>query len=92
MAAKTKEPAYMILILEERNGEYEYRHRSVHELSDAAEAAVKKYADKYLKGFYGGKAEKGDEGYYFHDGEVFVRIYSYQLIDQSEYNVLRRYL
>ncbi len=92
MKAKIKEPAYMILILEERNGEYEYYHRSVHELPDARETSMRKFAEDYLKGFYGGKSEKEDEGYYFHGGEVYVRISSYGIISREEYNVLSRYL
>ncbi len=92
MTAKIKTPTYMILVLKERNGEYEYYHRSVHELPDAKRITMKKYSEHYLKSFYGGKAEKADGGYYFFDGEVFVRIYLYQVIERKEYDILRHYL
>lgn len=89
MEKKTK---YMILVLEERNGEYEYYHRSVHELPDVRTTTMKKCAEKYLKGFYGGNEIKEKSGYYFHDGEIYVRINSYKIISQEEYNVLNQYL
>jgi len=87
-----KKPKYMLLILKERNSEYEYYHRSVHQLPDAQLSTMKKCAERWLKGFYAGRAIKEDGGYYFHGGEVFVRIYLYQFIDEGEYNVLRQYL
>lgn len=92
MASRTSKLVYMILILEERNGEYEYCHKSVHELSDSRKTTMKKHSEKYLKGFYSGKAEKGDDGYYFYGGEVYVRISWHGIISNEEYNVLSRYL
>ena len=82
----------MFVVLRERNGEYEYYHRSVHEIPDAKETTMKKYAERYLKEFYGGKRVKDDGGYYFHGGEVNVGISSYGMIRREEYNVLSRYL
>ena len=96
-----KKSTHMILVLEERNGEYEYCHRSVHKLPDEKTSTMKKCAEKYLKEFYGGKTEKEDNGYYFHEedngyyfheGQIYVRISSYQLISPEEYNVLNKYL
>lgn len=87
-----KKSKYMFLVLKERNGEYEYYHKNLHELPNARKTTMKKYAEDYIKGFYGGPATKEDEGYYFHGGEVFVKIYSYQIISEAEYNVLRKYL
>jgi len=34
------QPKYIIVCLEERNGEYEYRHKSVHELPEGATDAI----------------------------------------------------
>ena len=87
-----KKSTHIILVLEERNGEYEYCHRSVHKLPDEKTSTMKKCAEKYLKEFYGGKTEKEDNGYYFHEGQIYVRISSYQLISPEEYNVLNKYL
>lgn len=87
-----KKSAYIFLVLHERNGEYEYYHKSLHELPDSRKMTMKKYAEDYLKGFYGGHAAKEDAGYYFNGGEVYVEIDSYQMIGEAEYNVLRRYL
>jgi hypothetical protein len=92
MAARIKKSHYMFVVLRERNGEYEYYHRSVHEIPDAKRTTMKKYAERYLKEFYGGKREKDDGGYYFHGGAVFVRIQQYHAIEQKEYGVLREYL
>ncbi len=82
---------YMILVLKERNGEYEYYHRSIHEMPDTRTITMKRFAEKYLKEFYRGNTWKEDDGYYFHDGEVFVRIYTYQKISFEDYNVLNKF-
>ena len=83
---------YLFLQLEERNGEYEYRHHSVHELDDNKKSSAEKFVKKYLKEFYGGESDKEDDGYYFYNGEIFVRINSWDFISEIEYNVLKRYL
>ena len=87
-----KKSKHMVLVLEERNGEYEYYHRSVHELPDERTTTMKECAEKYLKGFYGGPTEKEENGYYFHGGQIYVRISSCQIISPEEYNVLNQYL
>jgi len=87
-----KNSKYLFLVLKEINGEYEYYHRSVHELPNGGNGTVKEYSEDYLKGFYGGNAQKENGGYYFNGGEVYVEIDSYQLISETEYDVLRRYV
>lgn len=82
----------MYLILKERNGEYEYLYKSVHKLPNAKQTTMENFSRKYAKSFYGGNAEKTDDGFYFHNGEVCVEIYSYQEIHKAEYEVLNRYL
>ena len=74
---------YIFLTLEERNGEYEYLHHSVHQLPDSKTMTAKKLVKDYLKGFYGGKAEKKNDGYYFFSGEVFVKEYSWRFISEK---------
>lgn len=83
---------YIFLILEERNGEYEYSHRSVHELPDNKTTTAEQFVENYLKEFYGGDAEARDGGYYFYNDEVFVELSSWSFISEETYNVLNRYL
>lgn len=83
---------YILVVLRERNGEYEYTHRSVHELSDSKATTAKRFVREYLKTFYGGKAEKYDDGYLFHGGEVYVRESTWNFISKEHYDILNRYL
>ena len=87
-----KDPKYLLIVLKERNGEYEYYHKSVHEIYSEKNTTPRNFAINYIKGFYGGDAKKGDGGYYFYGGEIHVEIYSYQKISKEEYSVLSRYL
>ncbi len=87
-----KNRKFLLLCLEERNGEYEYLHRSVHKLPDSRITTVKRFVKKYAKEFYGGKTESADGGYYFHNGELFVKVNSWQFINEEAYNILRNYI
>lgn len=87
-----KSAKHIFLFLKERNGEYEYLHRSVHEIPDGKQSTANKVAKNYAKEFYGGKPEKEDGGYYFHGGEVFVKVYSWQFISEEKFNALREFL
>lgn len=81
-----------MLCLEERNGEYEYLHRSVHILPDSRSTTANRFARNYAKEFYGDKSKPDNGGYYFHGGEVFVGVNSWQFINEKDYNTLRKYL
>ncbi|MBK8981328.1 MAG: hypothetical protein IPM38_03145 [Ignavibacteria bacterium] len=83
---------YLLLRLEERNGEYEYIHRSVHALADGEAATVNRLVNNYTKNFYGGKADPEDNGFYFQGGEVFVRVSSWEFVSEEEFGVLKKYL
>ncbi len=83
---------YLLLRLEERNGEYEYSHRSIHRLPDNRKATTDRYAKNYAKEFYGGKADPQDGGYYFIGGEVFVDVNSWDFISEEGFNLLNKYL
>lgn len=83
---------YIFLTLEERNGEYEYTHRSVRQLPDSKTKTAERFVKDYLKGFYGGKAEKEGEGYYFNSGELFVEVTSWRFISKEDFNILNQYL
>lgn len=83
---------YILLRLEERNGEYEYIHRSVHRLSDGRKATADRFAKNYAKDFYGVKSDPQDGGYYFNGGEVFVEVNSWDFISEEDFNLLNKYL
>lgn len=48
---------FLLLNLEERNGEYEYTHRSVHVLPNSTRVTAMRIAKNYAKEFYGSKPE-----------------------------------
>lgn len=83
---------FLLLYLEERNGEYEYSHRSVHVLPNGLSVTAERIAKNYARKFYGGKPELDDGGYYFNNDEVFVSIKSWQFISKKDFNVLNKYL
>lgn len=83
---------YLFIMLEERNGEYEYLHRSVAKLETQSKNVAERVAQNYAKTFYGTPPKKEDGGYYFHEGEVFVQVDSWKFITEDEYNVLKSYL
>ena len=83
---------FLLVCLEERNGEYEYSHRSVHELPNTLSATAVRVAKKHAKEFYGSKPEPYNDGYFFNDGEVFVSVESWQFISKRDFGTLRKYL
>jgi len=87
-----KNTKYIFIELEERNGEYEYTHKSVHELLDDKKTTTNKFVKNHVKEFYGGKAKPYDGGYYFHGGEVFVSISSWKSISKEQHDVLNQFL
>ena len=87
-----KRANHILLLLQERNGEYEYLHRSVHEIPDGREGTAEKFSKNYAKNFYGGKANKEDGGYYFYGGEIHVRVNFWQFITEEDYCVFKKYL
>ena len=89
---KENKNKYLSLRLYERNGEYEYIHRSVHRLPDGRKATAERTAKNYAREFYGGKADPQDGGFYFNGGEVFVKVNSWDFISEEDFNVLAKYL
>ena len=87
-----KNRKFLLLCLEERNGEYEYLHRSVHELPDSRTTTANRFVKEYAKEFYGGETKFEDGGYSFHNGEIFVKVNSWQVINEEDYNILRKYI
>lgn len=83
---------HFYLQLEERNGEYEYTHRSVHELPDGQIESAQRIADLIAKEYYGSNSNNEDGGYYFFGGEIFIKVSSLQLISEEHYNITRMYL
>lgn len=87
-----KNTKHIFVVLKERNGEYEYSHRSVHELPNNLSVTAERISKNYAKEFYGGKPEHNDGGYYFHNGEIFVSVKLWYFISKKDYNTLRKYL
>lgn len=83
---------FLLQCLEEKNGEREYLHRSVHALPDGSSATAERIAQNHAKEFYAEKCELGDGGYYFSNGEVFVGVRSMHFIDKKDFDTLRKYL
>ena len=82
---------YIFLCLKERNGEYEYFHRTIHELPDNKKVTANRFVKNYPKDFYGGDTKTRDGGYYFFGGEVFVELYFWRFISEDDYNLLKLY-
>lgn len=83
---------YLLLCLKERNGAYEYLHRSVHELTNSRVVTANRFAENYAKRFYGDNVESEDEGHYFFGGEVFVTVDWWQFVSEQDFNILTHYL
>jgi len=83
---------FLLLYLEERSGEYEYTHRSVHILPNNLDKTAEHFTKDYARKFYGSKPEPGDGGYYFNGGELFVRIRAWQFISKRDFDSLSKYI
>ncbi len=80
----------IFLALKITNGEYEYYSKSVHQIG--AKVDKDKFAEKYAKTFYSGKADNQDGTYYFNGGEVAVEVYSVKDVTLREYRTLNKFL
>jgi DUF1365 family protein len=88
MLPKTK---FIFIVLQERNGEYEYRHKLARQIPFEAEMA--EWVEKQITSqFYDSESEQANGGYYFRAGEVFVRTSSIQEISDAEYKVLNCFI
>lgn len=82
---------YFYIEIEERNGEYEYRHKVVR--SCPLNVNPDKFFDDNLAGsWYGGEVDKEDDGYYYNGGEVFVELTRVEEITKEEFDILNKYL
>ncbi len=81
---------YIFLILEIRNGEYEYESLTIHEIDSRKNSD--EFAEKYASNFYGSKGKKEDYGYYFNNGEVAVEVKYVKEATKAEYEVLKKFL
>jgi hypothetical protein len=80
---------HCLVTLDIRNGECEYTSRSTHPVARGAELHA--IADKHASEFYGGPAESGDGGYYFHGGTVHVQVDSVKPVTKADLAVLRKF-
>lgn len=83
---------YIFITLEEVNGEYEYLHRSVHQINDSKIKTADRFTKEYAKSYYDDKVEVDDHNYLFWNDEVCIKKISWEFIDENEFNVLRKYL
>lgn len=90
IAMKTKEVKYLYLELESRNGEYEYHHKSVHQLP--VKTNEDEFGEDYARDFYGGGSDEQDGGFYFNGGEIHVSVNKVQLITKEQYDVLTKFI
>lgn len=83
---------YVYRTFRERNGEYEYTHKGVHELDDNVN--INKFLDDYISQWYYlcPKGRKEDGGYYFNGGEVWIGVSNYKEITKEEYDILKKYI
>lgn len=82
---------FYFLNVAERNGEYEYNHKSVMELPHDTDP-IKYFHDTYPKDFYGGSVFEENDGFYFNGGEVCVCTEPFKEITKEEYEVLKKYI
>jgi uroporphyrinogen-III decarboxylase len=84
---------YVIFVLKEQNGEYQYKHRTIEVLtvdeSKDIKEQINEFGEELAKGFYGNLTEIDGDTYYFNGGEVAVRYLSYLEIKEETYNEIR---
>jgi hypothetical protein len=83
---------YILLILKERNGEYEYRHKVLLTIPDKDEESIENIIDEYIKTFYMGESVSADDGYYFHNRVIHVQQEQCHSLKYEHYQILNNYL
>ena len=83
---------YIFLHLETLDGEREYDHKSVHQLSYKEDTI--KWADNYCSDFWMGQpGEKNEYGYYeFYAGSLATRVVEVRNISKEHYKILKNYI
>ena len=91
---------YILISLQETNGEFEYEHRIPKEIP--IDKDIYDYASEYTKDFYGGGSEADEkpegsiftlpEAYYFDNGEIYVQITDVCELKKTEYDILKKYI
>lgn len=86
----TLEGKKVFFTLEERNGEYEYTHKilTVIPKGRKIEATLK----KYVKTFYSELSWSDGDTHFFNGGEVAVRLESWNVITEEEFQILKKYI
>ena len=80
-----KKVKYLVIQLEERNGEREYQHRCLHSTKcDSIDFA----AEWYCAHFWGENSYREDEWWWFYD--VMVKVHSVKEVTKRQYNLLNR--
>lgn len=78
---------YVVYILKERNGEYEYIHSLTSQVT-GTKSDVIKHGEHLAETFYENLSWVDYDLYYFNGGEVAVRYYSHKIITKEEFDFL----
>jgi hypothetical protein len=76
---------YILISLQIKCGEYEFKSHTVHEITNQTNALL--FSENYAKTFYEGKYSQyeNDDWYYFNGGEVAVKFKKVEEITKREY-------
>lgn len=89
-----KKKKFILIELEERNGEHEYRQHLLRVIGSKVKN-IDKIADNEAKSFYpyATAKPKFEDGGYYHCGmTIHVKVVSVCEIKEAEYNVLNKYI
>jgi hypothetical protein len=82
---------YIVVDLQERNGEQEYWHPAV--LKVPSTSTPEKVANKYCKNFWGTDGKKNEDGWFeFQSGCIWVRVRTIKPITKKEFDVLSKFI
>ena len=81
---------FYVIVLKEKNGEYEYRHTFVSQLN--SKKSAEKHADNIAKHFYNDKAIEESGYYLFHSDGIAVRVEDVTEIPETEFFILKKYV
>jgi hypothetical protein len=83
---------HILIELEERNGEQEYRQFALRTIGSRVKN-YNKIGDKIAKEWYASfKPEKYDNGYFHLGGTIFVEVKTIQDITEQEYKTLSKFI
>ena len=88
-------PINLVVIIEERNGEYEYTQRHLVQTPSTVktEKQIEKFCERIAKTWYGDKPDWSDDNtHYFNGGEVAARYSNHHVLTDEEFEVMNKFL